>query len=156
MENKTENNPNKWCSLSEASDMLGMTYQTTRRRVLEGVLEYKKDGREYLVNRKDVEELAKELENNGKKDENQDIKEMEIELRVSREQNRMLKEQIDMQKERIKDLEEDKGFLLNQIEEKDRVISELMPKALPKPKQSIGEKIKGLFRRQDTKQLQST
>ena len=147
MEKERENDGNKWCSLSDAAGILGMTYQTTRRRVLEGVLEYKKDGREYLVNRKDVEKLAKELENNGKKDENQDIKEMEIELRVSREQNRMLKEQIDILSFRISDLEEDKGFLLNQIEEKDRVISELMPKALPKPKQSIGDRIKGLFRR---------
>ncbi len=69
----------------------------------------------------------------------------------------MLQEQINSLKERIRDLDTDsgrpsnawhrEGFLLSQIEGKDRVINELMPRALPKPKMRMGERVKQLFRR---------
>lgn len=144
-----------WYTVTEAATLLGVSSQTVRRRISSGELESKKEeNRRYVkVEQDDIPELK--LNNMCITDDTQSDRH-EYELRILEERNQNLQEKMASLKERIRELEEDKGFLLNQIEKKDRVIKELMPKALPKPKQSIGEKIKGLFRRQDTKQLQST
>ena len=61
--------------------------------------------------------------------------ELEMELRFANEKIELLQEQVEALKERIRDLESDKGFLLEQLKEKDRIIKELMPRALPKPRE---------------------
>ena len=83
---------------------------------------------------------------------------LESKVELLEERNQMLMEQINNLKERIKDLEVDKGFLLREIEEKnkqiakkDEIISKLTPLALPKPKATITERFKRLFGRSNDK-----
>lgn len=81
-----------------------------------------------------------------------------MELRLANERIKMLQAQVDSLKERIRDLETDKGFLLDQIKEKDgqiaerdKIIGELIPRALPKPKTTIGDRFRHLFKRGEEK-----
>ena len=152
MNDSVKNNGKTWCSIQEAAEILGVSYQTVRRRILSGDLEAKKEGRWYFVKYSDVEKLAEHMKNTQKPDKTQ--LEIAMELKLANEKIQMLQEQINSFKERIKDLEADKGFLLEQLREKDRqiaekdkIISELMPRALPKPKTTIRGKIRRLFGR---------
>jgi hypothetical protein len=142
--------------MQEAAMMMGKSYQTVRRMALErGELEYKRDGLRVFVKRSQVQQhVSHELAGEG-----DDRSRLEagaaVELRYVMEQNETLKQRIGDLEGRIRDLEEDKGFLLDQvrqkdvqIEEKDSLIGRLTPLALPKPKATLRERVVGLFRRQ--------
>jgi len=45
-----------WCSVQEAASMLGVSAETVRKRIKDGILRGKKEGRKYLVNRQDIEQ----------------------------------------------------------------------------------------------------
>mgnify|MGYP000415604293 CR=1 FL=1 len=138
-----------WCSVQEAAEMLGVSAETVRKRIKDGILRGRKEGRKYLVSRQDVEQhLANITPTIGLKV-GQDTGQLEMELRLANERIRMLQEQIDSLKGRIRDLEADKGFLLEQIREKDDLISKLTPLALPKPKTSIRSRFRRLFGKGD-------
>jgi excisionase family DNA binding protein len=130
-----------WYTITEAAGLLGVSSETIRRLINTGELESKKDGRKRLVRILDASIVVPQMPHTSPTD-----------VTVTRqllleERTQMLQEQIDNLKEHIRDLETDKGFLLSQIGEKDKVINELMPRALPKPRTRIGERIKRLFRR---------
>lgn len=111
----------------------------------------KKEGRHYLV-KLDVGHLSPQTADIIA-DKERIISQLEADKRILEERNQSLQEQIDILKERIKELEADKGFLLEQLREKDRqlaekdrIINELIPRALPKPKRERGW-LRRLFKR---------
>jgi len=134
--------------VSEAASILSVSTETVRRYIKSGKLEGKKDHNMWLVKLDDVSQSEPHVTDSTV----MDVVRLESKVGLLEQHNQMLQNQINMQKERIRELETDKGFLLTQIEEKDKVISELMPRALPKPKMNLGERIRKLFRRQETGQ----
>lgn len=127
----------EWCSVQEAAELLGVSTETIRKRIKDGTLRGRKEGRRYLVSRQDLERyLANIRPRVGQAvEEGRSRAELEMELRFANEKIELLQEQVEALKERIRDLESDKGFLLEQLKEKDRIIKELMPRALPKPRE---------------------
>jgi len=151
-----KNNGKTWCSIQEAAEILGVSYQTVRRRIMSGDLEVRREGRRYFIKLSDVEKLVEQMENVSKQSKIDQIISMEVELKLANERIKALQEQIEILKEqhaeqlstlreRIKELEADKGFLLEQLREKDRIIKELMPRALPRPRKEGW--LKRLFKR---------
>lgn len=134
---------NGWYTVTEAAKTLDVSPETIRRRLRLGELEGEKDGNMWRVRVDDISNDYRDVADNT----TQNVVRLESKVELLQEKNQMFQEQIGSLKERIRELETDKGFLLNQIEEKDKVISKLMPRALPEPKVGIGERFKRLFRR---------
>jgi excisionase family DNA binding protein len=132
----------KWYTVSEVASMLGVSTETVRRRIKAGEYESKIEGNKYLVKLTDASNLTPQIAGICATD----VPQMEYEFKLLRERNQMLEN-------RVQELEEDKGFLLSQINEKDRLMNELVLRALPKPKATVGERLKRLFKRSrsDTK-----
>ncbi|RKY02966.1 MAG: hypothetical protein DRJ51_05905 [Thermoprotei archaeon] len=135
-----------WYTVSELAALLGVSTETIRRRIRSGEYEVKKEGNKYLVKFTDVDKLTQQVTDTVSIDADSRTTLLETELRYLREQNQMLKE-------RIRELETDKGFLLEQLKEKDRqiaekdrIINELIPRALPRPK-TEGGWFRRLFKR---------
>jgi excisionase family DNA binding protein len=103
-----------WYTITEAAGLLGVSSETVRRRINAGELESKKDGRKRLVRILDDSMVVPQVTN---------IRPTDVTVTrqlLLEERNQMLQEQINSIKERIRDLETDKGFLLSQIEEKEK------------------------------------
>lgn len=135
-----------WYTVSELAALLGVSTETIRRRIRSGEYEVKKEGNKYLIKFTDVVKLTQQVPDTVSIDIDSRMTLLETELRHLREQNQMLRE-------RIRELEADKGFLLEQLKEKDRqiaekdrIINELIPRALPKPK-AEGGWFRRLFKR---------
>lgn len=136
-----------WYTVSEAANMLNISTETVRRYIRSGKLEGRKDGKQWMVKLEDVGQSRPQMTDNLATPVATDAVRLKFEKERLEERNRMLQDQIDMLRERIKELEADKGFLLDQLKEKDKIINELMPRALPKPKTKISERLKRLFGR---------
>jgi len=158
-------NSRSWCTVQEAAIFLGVSPTTVKRRIKDGSLEGRKEGNRYLVNRSSLERFRAQMNAtrtfNGvqtylkaelklikeeKESLQEQVRELEIEKVRYEAELSSLREQNQLFKERIRELEADKAFLLKQIEEKDRLINELTPRALPKPRTSFTRKIKQLFK----------
>ena len=50
-----------WCTVKEAAQILGVSVSTVKRRIKQGVLEAKKEGKYYLINRSSLERLSAQL-----------------------------------------------------------------------------------------------
>jgi excisionase family DNA binding protein len=141
------------CTVQEAAQLLGVSPDTIRRRIRLGVLHAQKRGKQYFINRAELEDFMhdnRKIHGNMIPDswksasiqEALQITTLETELKASQRE-------IEMLRERVRELESDKAFLLDQIREKDRLISELTIRALPKPKPPFGERIRRIFRRKN-------
>ncbi|RLI03498.1 hypothetical protein DRO38_02645 [Candidatus Bathyarchaeota archaeon] len=139
------------CTVQEAAQLLGVSPDTIRRRIRLGILSAHRKGKQYLINRSELEKFMHDNGNvhgsvipGSRKDAFvQDMVQtamLKRELEVSQKENEMLRE-------RIRELEEDKAFLLDQIREKDKLIGELAVRALPKPRTPLVKRIRHLFRR---------
>lgn len=147
----------KWYTVSEAARLLEVSPETIRRRIKLGEYVTKKEGRNYLIKLEGISQSPLQI-TDMITDKERAISQLEHDKKLLEERNQRLQEQIDILKDRIKDLEADKGFLLDQLKEKDRqiaekdrIINELMPRALPKPK--VRDRwFKRLFRRANENQ----
>jgi len=128
-----------WCTVKEAAQILGVSVSTVKRRIKQGVLEAKKEGKYYLINRSSLERLSAQLSGPDRSlsDQSEQIKIL-IELERLRERNRILQE-------RVRELEKDKAFLQEEIIRLQNLIETLTPKALPKP--PLRERIRRIFKR---------
>ena len=136
-----------WYTVSEAASILNVSTETIRRYIRSGKLEGRKDGKQWMVKLEDAGQSRPQMTDDVATSVATDVVRLEYENERLEERNRMLQDQINMLKERIKELEADKGFLLDQLKEKDKIINELMPRALTKPKIGIGGRLKRLFSR---------
>ena len=50
-----------WCTVKEAAQILGVSVSTVKRRIKQGVLEAKKEGKCYLISRSSLERLSAQL-----------------------------------------------------------------------------------------------
>jgi len=117
-------------SIRQAADLLGVSRDTVRRRIISGEIRGEKIKGQWRIPREEVENLLKQLR---RKDEASD-------------------EIVRLLRERIRELEADKSYLQQRVmaleeivQQQQRLIETLTPKALPKP--GLGERIRSFFRR---------
>ena len=127
----------KWYTVSEAAGLLGVSTETIRRHIKSGKVEGRKEGNQYVVKLTNVSEL--DQHNVAQVT---DIKLVQLEGNV-----KLLEERNQMLEKRLNELENDKGFLLRQIMEKDQLIGKLTPLALPMPKMTFGQRMKRMFKK---------
>ena len=72
---------------------------------------------------------------------------LEAENRALKTENEALKRQIEMLRERIREMQEERVFLRERILNLERWLEEERARALPKPRTSLGESIRKLFKR---------
>ena len=133
--------PDQCLTVVQAAERLGVSDKTVRIWIktekIEGFME---DGK-YLIPRAEVDNLS------SKRGVQPDILSTQA------------AEEISMLRQRIRELEEDRALLHNQIvtlnetiEQLRTIIDDLTPKALPKPQLSIGKRFLGLCRRTDNEE----
>jgi len=115
----------QFISIRQAAELLGVSRDTVRRRIIAGEIKGEKVNGQWRIPRREVDALLKQVRK-------QDAQPAQDVL-------------IQMLRERIRELEADKAYLQERIIALERQIESLIPKALPKP--SLRERIRGLFRR---------
>jgi len=129
----------KWYTVSEASSLLGVSTETVRRHIKSGKVDGRKEGNQYVV----------KLTNTNETDQHNVAQMTDMKLNQLESEKKLLEEHNQMLRERVSELEQDKGFLLSQISEKDRLIDKLTPLALPEPKVKF-RRLKRIFGRSDS------
>ena len=127
----------KWYTVSEAASLLGVSTETIRRHIKSGKIEGKKEGNQYVM----------KLTNVSNADQHNVTQMTDMKLLQLESNTKLLEERNQMLEQRLRDLEEDKGFLLSQILEKDQLINKLTPLALTEPKMTFGQRVKRIFRK---------
>jgi excisionase family DNA binding protein len=125
----------KWYTVSEAAGLLGVSTETIRRHIKSGKLEGKKEGNQYIIKPSSIGHL---VPHNMPQVTAINVTQLEGDIRLLEERSKMLEQ-------KVRELEEDKGFLLRQIAEKDQLIGKLTPLALPMPRRSLKDRFRGLF-----------
>ncbi len=121
----------KWLTPSEVASRLGVSPDTVRKWIRKGKLKARKEGDRYWINPNDIPTPS----------------------RPHPEQHSD-QELISVLRDRIRELEQDKAFLLEQLKEKDRQIADLSQlvdrltlTALPAPQKTLRERLRALFKR---------
>ena len=124
-----------YVGIREAAELLDKSPDTIRRWIKSGKIQASKQGNQYQILSAEIDKLrSKEHMQKTIQEHRQTDGNVEMEI-------------VKLLRERISELEADKGFLLEQIREKDKLISELTIRALPKPKTPLGERLKRIFRK---------
>lgn len=131
--------PDQCLTVVKAAERLGVSDKTVRRWIKSGKIEGFIEKGKYLIPRAEVDKQS------AQRGTQSDL--------VSPQ----AAEEISMLRKRIRELEEDRALLHNQIatfnetiEQLRTIIDDLTPKALPKPQLSIGKRFLRLFRRTET------
>ncbi|RLE29879.1 hypothetical protein DRJ54_03820 [Candidatus Acetothermia bacterium] len=128
-----------WYTVREAAEILGVSTSTVKRRIKQGVLEARREGNRYLINRSSLEQLTAQMSGHDRSVSAQTGQlDLALELERLREQNRMLQQ-------RVRELEADKAYLQERIVALEKLIETLTPKALPKP--PLRERVKTWLKR---------
>jgi len=128
-----------WYTVREAAEILGVSTSTVKRRIKQGVLEARREGNRYLINRSSLEQLTAQMSGHDRSVSAQTGQlDLALELERLREQNRMLQQ-------RVRELEADKAYLQERIVALEKLIETLTPQALPKP--SLRERVKTWLKR---------
>jgi excisionase family DNA binding protein len=113
-------------SISEASNILKRSENTIRRWIKEGKLKAEKIGNAYRIDKESVNNLVNQVTNQV----------------LTTDEKENVDEVVSLLKTRIKELQEDKAFLQNQVVSLTRQVEELTLRALPSPKKGFIERIK--------------
>ena len=171
--NKVINNPaDDLLTISEAARRFNLSVHTIRYWIKTGKLKAKKEGRQYRIAAEDINKLVNKVINKDaefinkvankvtdkvvNKAESEEITALRAEVAHLKEENRLLRE-------RIQELQEERLFLRDRILALEGTISSLQEtlktlsqKALPSPGESLGQKLKKLFKRRRKEQEEQT
>jgi len=130
-----------WCPVSEAARILGVSPKTVIRRIKRGELQGRKEGNRWVVNLSDISGTDVGQLSGA------DIAALKERIARLEEENRLLRE-------RVQELREERLFLRDRILALEGTISALQEtlktlsqKALPPTGESLGQKLKRLFKR---------
>ena len=141
-----------WCPVSEAARILGVSPKTVIRRIKRGELQGRKEGNRWVVNLSDIAgQVSGQMSDMIGTDVGQlsrgDIAALKERVARLEEENRLLRE-------RVQELQEERLFLRDRILALEGTISALQEtlktlsqKALPPTGESLGQKLKRLFKR---------
>ena len=118
-------NDAQYLSIRQVAELLGVSRDTVRRRIIAGMIKGEKVNGRWRIPRKEVDALREQV----RKQDAQPAQDILIQTL----------------KERIRELEADKAYLQERIVTLEKLLESLTPKALPKP--SLRERIKRIFKR---------
>lgn len=135
-----------YINTTEAARRLGLSLDQVRRLIRSGKLKARKEGQVWMIDERELESLRLASVSQASQEEIARIAQLEAENRALKTENEALKRQIEMLRERIREMQEERVFLRERILNLERWLEEERARALPKPRTSLGESIRKLFK----------